>query len=68
MKDVRGLGMIALERPKGLLTAIDYFRDALIQERNYVDARFQMAKARLLLMLALQTTSKPAEIQKLFDR
>jgi L-asparaginase len=25
-------------------------------------------KARLLLMLALQTTSKPAEIQKLFDR
>jgi L-asparaginase len=25
-------------------------------------------KARLVLMLALQTTSKPAEIQKLFDR
>ncbi len=44
-----GLGMIAMARPKGLLTAVDYFRDALIQDRDYADARYQMAKARYLL-------------------
>ena len=41
-----GLGLIYVDRPKGRNTAVDYFRDALIRDRDFADARYQMAKAR----------------------
>jgi GWxTD domain-containing protein len=41
-----GLGLIYVDRPKGRHTALEYFRDALTRDRGFVDARFQMAKAR----------------------
>ncbi len=44
-----GMGLIYTERPKGLYTAVHYFRDALILDREYVDARFQIARARVQL-------------------
>ncbi len=44
-----GMGLIHTERPRGLYTAVHYFRDALILDRDYVDARFQMARIRVQL-------------------
>ena len=44
-----GLGLIHMERSRGRQTAIEYFRDALSRDREFVDARYQMARARVLL-------------------
>ncbi len=44
-----GLGLINMERSRGRQTAIEYFRDALSRDRKFVDARYQMARARVLL-------------------
>ncbi len=44
-----GLGLVYMERPMGRHAAIDYFRDALIRDRNFVDARYQMARTRVQL-------------------
>ena len=41
-----GLGLVWREKPKGLYTAIDYFRKALQYDRNYLEARFHIAEAR----------------------
>ena len=44
-----GMGLVYARRPKELYRAIGYFRDALRRDRDYVDARYQIARARCLL-------------------
>ncbi len=41
-----GLGLVWREKPKGLYTAIDYFKKALQYDRNYLEARYHIAEAR----------------------
>ncbi len=41
-----GLGLVWREKPKGLYTAIDYFKMALQYDRNYLEARYHIAEAR----------------------
>lgn len=44
-----GLGLVSREKPKGLYTAIDYFRQALQYDRSYLKARYHIAEARYAL-------------------
>ncbi len=44
-----GLGLVWREKPKGLYTAIDYFKQALRYDRNYLEARYHIAEARYAL-------------------
>ena len=44
-----GLGLVWREKPKGLYTAIDYFKRALQYDRNYLEARYHIAEARYAL-------------------
>ncbi len=44
-----GLGLVWREKPKGLYTAIDYFKMALRYDRNYLEARYHIAEARYAL-------------------
>lgn len=44
-----GLGLVWRERPKGLYTAIDYFKKALQYDWNYLEARYHIAEARYAL-------------------
>lgn len=44
-----GLGLVWREKPKGLYTAIDYFKMALRYDRNFLEARFHIAEARYAL-------------------
>ncbi len=44
-----GLGLVWREKPKGLYTAIDYFKKALQYNRNYLEARYHIAEARYAL-------------------
>ncbi|MDE3260285.1 MAG: GWxTD domain-containing protein [Gemmatimonadota bacterium] len=44
-----GLGLVWREKPKGLYTAIDYFKKALQYDRNYLEARYHIAEARYAL-------------------
>ena len=44
-----GLGLVWREKPKGLYTAIDYFKMALQYDRNYLEARYHIAEARYAL-------------------
>ena len=44
-----GLGLVWREKPNGLYTAIDYFKQALRYNRNYLDARYHIAEARYAL-------------------
>ena len=44
-----GLGLVWREKPKGLYTAIDYFKQALRYDRNYLEARYHIAEARYSL-------------------
>ncbi len=44
-----GLGLVWREKPKGMYTAIDYFKLALRYDRNYLEARYHIAEARYAL-------------------
>ena len=44
-----GLGLVWREKPRGLYTAIDYFKKALQYDRNYLEARYHIAEARYAL-------------------
>ena len=44
-----GFGLVWREKPKGLYTAIDYFKKALQYNRNYLEARYHIAEARYAL-------------------
>ncbi len=44
-----GLGLVHMELPNKRYRAISFFREALIRDRHYVDAQYQIARARYLM-------------------
>jgi GWxTD domain-containing protein len=44
-----GLGLVYAELPKDRYMALRHFREALVKDRGFVDARFQMGRVRYLM-------------------